>query len=71
MKLVPLSKLDKKNTMNSKKFCDDAMSSSFFQFTVDWEQSGSRILNVWSIIYSFSLITTFYLTKAEKRTKKF
>ena len=41
----------------------------FFQFMDDLEQSGSRIPDAWSINLTFAFITTFYLTKAETRTK--
>ena len=46
------------------------MSLSFFQFTANLEQFGSRIPDAYSIKLMFSLIVTFYLTKAENRTKK-
>ena len=37
-------------------------SPSFFQFTVDIEQSGTWILDSWSILLISSLIATFVLT---------
>lgn len=37
---------------------------------VDLEESESQIPNAWSVIITFSLITTFYPTKNENRTKK-
>ena len=46
-------------------------SLSFFQFMVNLEQSGNRIPHAQSVKLTFSLIVTFYLTKAENRTKKF
>ena len=57
----------------SKKFDDDFMSGKgevllFFQFMADLKQSGSQILDSWSVKHIFSLIVTFYLTKTENRT---
>ena len=43
----------------------------FLQFTVNFEQSGSRITEAQSVKLIFSLIVTFYLTKIENGTKKF
>ena len=34
------------------------------------KQSGRRIQDAWSVIRMFSLKVTFYLTKAENRTKE-
>ena len=34
------------------------------------EQSGNRIPDAWSVIFTFSLIATFYLSKTEDRTEK-
>ena len=48
----------------------DDESSSFFRLMADLEQFGSRTLDAWSVIFIFSLITTFYLTKTENRAKK-
>ena len=45
-------------------------SLSFFQFTANLEQSGSRIPDVESAKLMFSLKVTFYLTKTENRTKR-
>ena len=42
----------------------------FFQFTANLEQSRSRILNAQSVKLKFSLISTFYFTKTESKTKK-
>ena len=36
----------------------------------DLEQLGSRILDVWSIMLKFKLITMFYLVKSGNRNKK-
>ena len=45
------------------------MSLTFFRFIADLEQSGSQIPKAWPIILKFSLITVFYLTETENRTK--
>ena len=50
MKLGSVTKLDKKNKTTSKKIDEDIMAEScdviaIFQFTVNLEQSGSRIPN--------------------------
>ena len=42
------------------------MSSSFFRLMVDLEQSGTWILDPWSMILKFSLIATFYFAKKVK-----
>ena len=54
---------------------DDASSGNYsvidiFPIKTNLEQSGSRILDAWSIVFKFSLIRTFYLTKTESSTKK-
>ena len=43
---------------------------SFFRFTVNLEQFGSRISDARSVKLTFSLIVNFYLTKTGNRTKK-
>ena len=70
MKLGPVTKLAKRNKTTSKKFDDDLISENvtplpFFQFAANLEQSGSRILDAWSVKFIFSLIVTFYYTKTE------
>ena len=45
-------------------------SSSLLQFMVGLEQTGTQILDTWSMIYTFLLKATFCLTKSKKRTKK-
>ena len=51
--------------------CQEIMTSlSFFQFMTYLEYSGSENPDVWSVKLTFSLIVSFYLTKAENRTKK-
>ena len=72
--LEPVSKLDKRNTTTSKKLamtsCRQIVTSlSFFQFMTNLEQSGSRILDAWSVKLTFSLMVTFYITKTENRTE--
>ena len=73
MQLGPVTKLNKRNKITSKKWtmtsCRQIVTSlSFFGFMANLEQSGSLIPNAWSIILIFSL--TVYLTKTENRTKK-
>ena len=78
MKLRPITKLDKGKTTPSKKqkkitmaLCQqNTKPSSFFQFMVDLEPSGTWILDIWSSTFAFPLILTFYFTKTENRTKK-
>ena len=69
MKLRSVAKLDKRKETKSKQFDDDFMtkivtSLSFFQFTANFEQSGSRIPE------TYLLIVTSYLSKTENRIKK-
>ena len=75
MKLGQVTKIDKGNKMTSKKLtmtsCQKIVTSFlFFQFTVNLEQSGSRIPEAEFVKLIFSLIVIFYLTKTENRTKK-
>ena len=75
MKLVPVTKLYKKNTASLKKIDDDVLSAYcdvilIFRFMANLEQSGSRILDTWSVKLTFPLIVTFYLIKTRNRTKK-
>ena len=75
MKLGLVTKLGKRNMATSKKIADDVMSTnydslSFLQYMTNLEQSGSQIRNAWSLVPTFLLIVTFYLTKTENRTKK-
>ena len=72
MKLGPVTKPDKTRQKRQKHLkmtsCQKTVTSlSFFQFMANLEQSGSRILDAWSVKITFSL--TFYLTKTENRTK--
>ena len=74
MKLGPATKLDKSNTetlknvtmMSCRQFVTLLL---FLRFMVDLEQFGSRIRDPWSVIVTFSLIVTFYLTKTKNKTK--
>ena len=43
---------------------------SFLQFMVNLEQFRSRVTDVWSVKFMFSLIVILYLTKTKNRTKK-
>ena len=74
MKLGPVTKLDKINKTTLKKIDDYVMSANsdvivIFRLTAKLELFGSRIPDAWSIKLIFLLIVTFYLTKAENRTK--
>ena len=79
MKLGPVAKRDKKNTVTSKKqqkmtitLCRQiVISLSFFGLMANLEQFGRRIPNAWYVKLTFSLAVTFYLRKTENRTKKF
>ena len=69
MKLRSVTKLDKRRETKSKQFDNDFMTKivtplSFFQFTANFEQSGSRIPE------AYLLIVTSYLSKTENRIKK-
>ena len=75
MKLEPVTKIDKRSKTTSKNLtvtsCQQVLTSLlFFQFTATMKQSGSRILDAYSVKLKFSLIVTFYLTKTENRAKK-
>ena len=75
MKVREVIKLDKRNKTTSKNltmtsYCEIVTSLQLFQFTVNLEQSESRIPDVQSVKRMFSLTTTFYLTKTENRTNK-
>ena len=73
MKVGTVTKLDKRNktttmTMTS---CQKIVTSLlFFGFMANLKQSGSRILDTYSVKLTFSLRKLFYLTKTENRTKK-
>ena len=50
--------------------CQQIMiSSSFFQFMVDLEQSGTGIPNAWSMILILLLVATFFLRKVKMQLK--
>ena len=75
IKLGPVTNFGKKNTATSKKLrmmsCQQFVTSlSFSRFMVNLEQSGSWIPDAWSVIFTFSVIVTFSLTKIENSTKK-
>ena len=72
MRLGPVTKIGKSNMTKLKiltvTFCQQIMTSlPFFQFMASIEQCGCQILDAWSP--KFSLITTFYQTKTENKTK--
>ena len=62
MKLGPVIKLEKKKTAKSKK-SENKTLFSFFQLTANLQPTGSRIPDKWSLILTFSITITFYLTK--------
>ena len=75
MKPEPVTKRDKKIMATLKKTDDDFMPTNydvitFFRLMTGLQQSGSRILGTWSAILTFSLITAFYPTKYENKTKR-
>ena len=43
---------------------------SFFQFTGNLQQSGSRIRDLYPVRLIFLLTVSFYISKTENRTKK-
>ena len=45
-------------------------SLSFFQFTANLEQSGSRIPDAYPVKRTFLLLVTFHLSKVENRIEK-
>ena len=68
MKFGPVTKIDKRNKATPKNIDDDVKSENcyvidIFQFTVNLEQSRSRIPDVESVKPKFSLTVVFYLTK--------
>ena len=82
MKLWPVTKLDKTNTLTSKNstitLCQQNLTSlSFFQFMANLQLFGNGIRDTWSTKLAFLLIVTFYsnlcnsnLLKLGNRTKK-
>ena len=62
MKLGTATKYDKRNKQKSKRIDKDIMSANH-------EPSGSQIHEARSVVFTFSLIITFCLTKTESRTK--
>ena len=75
MKLGPVTKLEKKNTVISKKSDDSVISEfmtslSLFGFIANLKQFRSRRPDVLSVSLTFSLTVTFCLTKSEDRTKE-
>ena len=76
MKPRPVTKLDKRKKVTSKKnltlaSCRKIVTTlSFFGFLTNLKQSGSRIPNTESSKVMLSVVVTFCLTKTENRTKK-
>ena len=75
MKFGSVTKIDKRNKITSKKLtttsCQKTVTSlSFFGFLANLGQSDGRIPDTESAKLMFLVIVTFFLTKAENRTKK-
>ena len=76
MKPRPVTKLDKRKKVTSKKnltltSCRKIVTTlSFFGFLANLKQSGSRIPNTESAKVMLPVVVTFCLTKTENRTKK-
>ena len=74
-KLGPVTKIDKTNTVTSKKFDDGFTSENCdfilcFEFLTNFQPSVNRIPDAWSIKITFSLTIFFYFGKPKNRTKK-
>ena len=74
MKHGQVNKIDKRNKKKHKKmmmtsFQGLVTSLTFFQFTANLEQSGSRIPEAYSIKLLFSSTVTFYLKKMKTELK--
>ena len=67
MKLGPLPKLEKRNTMTLKNFDNDVMLGNY-GVIFNFEIYGRFGVLVWT--FSFPLITILYLTKGENKTTK-
>ena len=70
MTLGPIIKPDKRNMIRSKKIDDDVKLANYIVinicvFIADSEHCRTWIPGAWSIVLTFSLKSTFYLTKAE------
>ena len=69
MKLGPVTKFDKRNTLVMTS-CRQVMTSlSIFWLMANLEQSGSQIPDTSYVKLTFSLTVIFYLTKSENRSK--
>ena len=68
MKLGAVPKLDKRNTITSKKSEYDDMSENC---DVIVRLPGCGIPDAWSVKLTFLLTVVFFLTKTENRIKKF
>ena len=74
IRLGPVTKLDKwkraKSINLTMSSCRQILTSlSFFGSLASLKQSRSRIPDAWSVRLTFLVTVTFYLTKAENRTK--
>ena len=75
MKLGPVTKLDKRNTVTLKKFDDDVMSTNFdvnVFFPIYGQFAATRKPDSGRMVYKTNVFikNTFYLTKTENRTKE-
>ena len=75
MKLGPVTKIDKRNTVTSKKFDDDvilAMCEVIVIFTIYGKFGAIRKLDSGDMVCKKGIVymVTFYFTKTENRTKK-
>ena len=75
VKVVPVTKRDKKNTATSKNFDDNIMSANcdvivLFPIYDILKPSRSYIPEAWSIKLAFPSTTTFYSTTTENSSKK-
>ena len=69
MKHGPVAKLCKRNKATSEKIDNDIMSANCDFIVIFHCQSGSQILDAWSVKLEFLLIVTYCLTITEIRTK--
>ena len=75
LRLGPISKLKKTNTMGSNKILKTIYEQfmtylTIFGLTVDLEQTRSCIMDIWSIFLRISSVTTVDLTKTGNRIKE-
>ena len=71
MKLGPVTNFNERIMATSRKFDDDVISTNyiFFQVMPDFQPSGSQILELCSIKFTFSLTITFFITNLKTKIK--